>query len=160
VDEALKAELRARAHADQAARLGDDFSLVIKVDAENLRWLRGFIDEHGWPGADLVGEDGASAVWLLAQHAVMDVGFQRRCLDLMTEAVEAGQAGEAGRRELAYLTDQVLLGEGKPQEYGTHVTQVGRGYQPAPLRDPDSVDERRAAMGLEPLADYLRGFGG
>jgi hypothetical protein len=157
VNEALRAELRARAAADQAARLGDDPSLVIKVDTENLRWLRGVIDQHGWPGTALAGEDGASAAWLLVQHAYFDPGFQRRCLDLMTKAAEAGQAAW---RELAYLTDRVLLTEGQPQEYGTQVVQASRGYQPAELRDPDGVDQRRAAIGLEPLADYLRGFAG
>jgi hypothetical protein len=156
VDEALRAELRGRAAADQAARLGDDGSLVIKIDTENLKWLRGVIDQHGWPGAALAGEDGASAAWLIAQHADMDRAFQRRCLDLMTEAAGAGQVDP---RELAYLTDRVLLAEGKPQEYGTHVVRAGRGYQPAELRDPDGVDQRRAAASLQPLAEYLRGFG-
>jgi hypothetical protein len=155
VDEALRAELRARAAGDQAARLGDDTSLVIKVDTENLRWLRGVIDARGWPGTDLVGEDGASAAWLLVQHAFFDPAFQRRCLDLMTEAAAAGQAHQ---RELAFLTDLVLLTEGKPQEYGTQLMRDGRGYRPAELRDPDEVDQRRAAIGLEPLADYVRGF--
>jgi hypothetical protein len=75
------------------------------------------IAEHGWPGRTEVGEDGAHLVWLLVQNAAAsDPAFQRRCLDLLTAAVEAG---EAARREWAYLTDRVLLAEGEPQEYGT-----------------------------------------
>lgn len=57
-------------------------------------------------------------------------------------------------QDLAYLTDRVLLAEGQPQEYGTQV----RDGRPRELRAPESVDERRAAVGLEPLAAYLEGF--
>lgn len=95
----------------------------------------------------MVGEDGACAALLLAQHADRDPAFQRRCLDLMTEAAERG---EASRAELAYLTDRVLLAEGQPQEYGTQVAGREDGWAPRRLRDPDHVDERRAAMSLRP----------
>ena len=64
----------------------------------------------------MVGGDGEHAAWLLAQHADSDPEFQRICLDLVTQAVACG---EALPTELAYLTDRVLLAEGKPQEYGT-----------------------------------------
>jgi Family of unknown function (DUF6624) len=63
----------------------------------------------------MVGGDGAHAAWLLARHADQDPAFQRRCLELLTQAVASG---EAAKIELAYLTDRVLA-EGKPQEYGT-----------------------------------------
>ena len=91
------------------------------------------------------------ALWRCSiQHA------GKRCLDLLAAAVEAGAAA---RRELAYITDRVLLAEGEPQEYGTQVTVRDGQYEPRNLRDPDTVDERRAAVGLEPLADYLGRFG-
>ena len=50
---------------------------VGEVDADNTAWLCGVVDHHGWPGASLVGEDGAQAAWLLVQHADQDPGFQR-----------------------------------------------------------------------------------
>ena len=86
------------------------------ADVANLPWLRQVITDVGWPGKSLVGEDGAGAAWLLAQHADRDPAFQRRCLDLLTDAVERG---EATIMQQAYLTDRVLLHEGQPQEYGT-----------------------------------------
>jgi hypothetical protein len=155
VDEELRAELLRRVKVDQAARLGDDLYRAGAVDAVNLPWLRRVSEERGWPVAALVGEDGAHAAWLLAQHADRDPAFQRRCLDLMTEAVAADQAR---RQDLAYLTDRVLLAEGQEQGYGTQVTRRGGEYQPRKLRDPDGVDQRRAAVGLEALADYLGWF--
>ena len=100
----------------------------------------------------MVGEDGAHAAWLLAQHADRDPAFQRRCLDLISEAAEAGEASLA---ELAYLTDRVLLAEGQPQEYGTQMEGREEGWAPRRLRDPANVDERRAAMSLGPLSEYV-----
>jgi hypothetical protein len=150
----LRSELLRRAEKDQAARSEPepDAETLTSVDAENLNWLRDLITEVGWPGRSMVGQDGAHAAWLLAQHADQDPVFQRRCLDLMTEA---GKRGEATLGELAYLTDRVLLAEGKPQEYGTQMTGRKQGWVPRNLRDPQTVDERRAAMSLGPLRDNI-----
>lgn len=100
--------------------------------------------------AELVG-DGASAAWLLVQHADDDAAFQERVLELMHGVVERG---DADRSELAYLTDRVRVAHGRPQVYGT---QFGRNV-PQPIEDPDQLDARRAAAGLEPFADYAARF--
>jgi hypothetical protein len=55
---------------------------------------------------------------------------------------------------IAYLTDRVLLAEGKSQVYGTQMTMVDAEYRPINLRDHDSVDERRAQVGLGTMAAY------
>jgi hypothetical protein len=52
----------------------------------------------------------------LAQYTDARPEFQRRCLDLVTDAVAAGEADPG---HLAYLTDRVLCAEGRPQRYGT-----------------------------------------
>jgi uncharacterized protein DUF6624 len=155
MNESMRAELLRRADVDQAARNARDPVAMERADAENLRWLKQVIAEGGWPGRSAVGDDGASAAWLLAQHADCDPAFQRQCLTLLAAAVEASQAKKA---DLAYLTDRVLLAEGQPQEYGTQVMWRNRRCVPRDLRDPDHVDERRAAMLLEPLAEYLTHF--
>jgi DNA-directed RNA polymerase subunit RPC12/RpoP len=157
MDEELRAELLRRVEIDQVARKALDADAMREADAENLPWIKAVIAEHGWPGAALVGTDGAHSAWLLAQHADADPAFQRECLDLLTAAVEAG---EARMRELAYLTDRVLLAEGQPQVYGTQVTRRGDEWSPRNLGDPDGVDARRAAAGLGPLAEYLARFAG
>jgi hypothetical protein len=156
MDDGLRAELLRRVETDQVARKALDGEAMRDADGENLPWLKGVIAAHGWPGASLVGTDGAHAAWLLAQHADADPAFQRQCLGLLTAAVEAG---EARMRELAYLTDRVLLAEGKPQVYGTQVNRHGDSWVPRDLGDPDAVDARRAAAGLGPLAEYLERFG-
>jgi hypothetical protein len=61
---------------------------------------------------------GLAHAWLLAQHAAMQLDFQRRVLGLLTAAVAAG---EATPRQLAYLTDRVRLLEGREQICGTRL---------------------------------------
>ena len=155
VQQDLRAELLRRAERDQAARRTDDAETISQVDAENLPWLTDLIARIGWPGRSVAGADGAGAAWLLVQHADSDPGFQRRCLDLLTAAAAQG---EASSTHVAYLTDHVLVAEGKPQEYGTQITGRKGRWEPLPLRDPGSVDERRADVSLGPLADYAAGF--
>lgn len=155
----LARELRRRAERDQAARRHaaetDDGAELIRVDAENVAWLEQVIAAHGWPGINMVGEQGASDAWLLAQHADRAPVLQRRALELVKSAVNAGQAPA---RHLAYLWDRVLVAAGEPQWYGTQYTADpdGSNLRPAPVASPEGLDERRATMGLEPSADYDR----
>ena len=55
---------------------------------------------------------------------------------------------EIAQTDLAYLTDRVLLAEGKKQIYGTQVTQVDGKWAPRELEDEKNVDKRRADVGL------------
>jgi hypothetical protein len=157
MDAELRDELLRRADLDQTARRdpGDNWNVVASIDADNLQWLRGVVAEHGWPGESLVGAEAANAAWLLAQHADHDPAFQRECLELLTTAAEKDEATPV---QLAYLTDRVLIAEGKPQEYGTQVIGRKDGWEPLNLRDPQTVDERRASVGLGSLAAYLASF--
>jgi Family of unknown function (DUF6624) len=123
------------------------------IDRKNTARMKEVIDKHGWPGKALVGDDGSHATWLLVQHADEDKPFQRRCLELMKESVKKG---EASGRELAYLTDRVLVGEGKKQLYGTQFRQADGTMEPSPIEDEANVDKRRAEVGLEPLAEYRK----
>lgn len=149
-DPELRRELLDMQEADQADRTGapveewDD-------DARTAR-LAEMIEEHGWPTRSLVGDGGASAAWLIAQHSDLDVEFQERALELMRQAVDDG---EADPTELAYLEDRVALNQGRPQTYGTQIACVDGRAEPAELVDPDRVEELRAEVGLQPMEDYL-----
>ena len=156
-DDALRAELLRRVEKDQAVRTAPDLDGMREVDAENLPWLKAVVAERGWPGSSLVGVDGAHAMWLMVQHATEDLAFMRQCLDLLTAAVAAG---EASVTDQAFLTDRVLLHEGGQQVYGTQMTRRGGKWIADNLRDPDTVDERRAAVGMGPLAERLASFKG
>jgi Family of unknown function (DUF6624) len=89
-----------------------------RIDVANTDRLRAIIAEHGWPGRVLVGDEGAEAAWLIAQHADSQLDFQREALALLERAVHDGDAPAS---HLAYLTDRVRMNEGRPQLFGTQV---------------------------------------
>jgi hypothetical protein len=121
------------------------------IDQRNTARMKEIIAQAGWPTRTLVGQRGAKAAWLLVQHADLDPAFQKECLVLLEKAVAAG---EAAGEDLAYLTDRVLVAEGKPQRYGTQFHMVDGQLVPRPLEDEAQVDARREAVGLGTMAEY------
>lgn len=142
------------------ARLAADGSLfegyhpeMEAVHRRNAARLDAIIDEFGWPGSSLVGDRGAEAAWLIAQHAIGEPAFQRRCLALLQEAV---RTEEVPPWQAAYLEDRIRVFEGRKQVYGTQIDSGPAGEPvPFPIEDPDRVDERRSAAGLDPLAERM-----
>ena len=129
--------------------------LMNELDSINLVKVKTILDKYGWLGADSIGKKGNYTLFLVIQHG--DQTTQEKYLPMLKEAVKNGRAKGSN---LALLEDRVLLGQGKMQIYGSQIgmdneTQL---YYVSPLEDPDNVDKRRASVGLEPLADYVKGW--
>lgn len=130
---------------------------VMRIDEVATAYLKEVIAEHGWPTRTMVGVDGASAAWILAQHADRDPEFQARALELMRPLVAQG---EAAPNEFALLTDRVLLARGEKQVYGTQFAPDENGVRrPRPVEDPEGLNERRRSMGLDSIERYARSLG-
>lgn len=139
-------------HGRDSQEMKDLWRTIAEKDSSNLVVVKRILDERGWLGADIVGQTGNSTLFLVIQHA--DQATQEKYLPMMREAVKKGNADASS---LALLEDRTALGQGKRQLYGS---QIGRDpatgeFYLSPLEDPDHVDERRAAMGLGPIAGYL-----
>ncbi|MFK0099000.1 DUF6624 domain-containing protein [Streptomyces sp. NPDC091040] len=122
------------------------------ADHVDAKVLRRILAEHDWPGHRLVGLDAARAAWSLALHADEDPDLQRAATTLLKRAV---QDGDAPAPHWAHLQDRTLANSGLPQEFGTQQVLNAAGVQLCPVRDPDSLDERRSSVGLPPIADAL-----
>jgi hypothetical protein len=59
---------------------------------KNSARMREILEQYGWPGKDLVGEDGCEAAWKIVQHAILAPEFQRRGLASLRSAVAAGES--------------------------------------------------------------------
>ncbi len=123
-----------------------------RTDSINTLKITTIIDRYGWLGPDSIGVNGNRTLFLVIQHAEDCV--QEKYLPVMREAVKAGRAKAAS---LALLEDRVALQQGKKQIYGSQVSwnMETNEYYVLPLEDPDHVDERRAKVGLPPMAAYL-----
>lgn len=153
-NEAIAAEILAMADEDQRLRSeasANTRSWDPEVDKRNARRMREIVSEIGWPTTSKVGAQAEHAAWLLAQHAELE--FQKESFALM--AREPGH--EVCARHLAYLEDRIRVREGLPQRFGTQWQENDGGWEPLPTLDPEDLDARRRAVGLEPIAEYLDG---
>ncbi|MFT3790431.1 MAG: hypothetical protein QM741_05000 [Rudaea sp.] len=122
------------------------------VDESSYRRIKGVIDEYGFPTDTMVGRDGAGAAFLLVQHQDAHPEFQQFVLDIMTSWV---RRDEVDRESFALLTDRVLVAQKKPQRYGSQFRGTNGGaMEMQPVEDPEHLDQRRAEVGLPPMAVY------
>ncbi|MCX6303168.1 MAG: hypothetical protein NTW82_13400 [Bacteroidia bacterium] len=135
---------------------GSLWKKIIPRDSVNLIRAKKFIDTFGFPGLEVIGSQGITALWLVIQHS--DIRTQETYLPLIKDAAKRGDLN-AGK--LALLEDRVALRQGKKQIYGTQITRDGASgeYYVQPLLDPDNVDKRRAEVGLGKLQDYVSEWG-
>jgi hypothetical protein len=152
----LRAELIARAAADQRARAGLDpdrptaeqWEQVAEVDRDNVHWFAPLVAAHGWPGRRTVGVDGAHAAWVIAQHA--PAAYRATWLPKLQAAV---RDKDASARDLAYLSDRVATDQERPQRYGTQWLRVGDMNRLYPLSKPAKVNLYRVEIKLDLLSD-------
>lgn len=137
----------------QSKEMQELWEKMAEMDSINLIKVKAILDKQGWVGPDKVGEQANQALFLVIQHA--DLTTQQKYLPIMREAVKDKRASGSS---LALLEDRVALREGRKQIYGS---QIGRdndtgNFYVLPLEDPDNVDKRRAEVGLDPLANYVK----
>ncbi|MEZ7500770.1 hypothetical protein QO200_18810 [Flavobacterium sp. Arc3] len=127
--------------------------IMVLKDSLNLKRIVKILDEKGWAGKDVVGQQANQTVFLVIQHSNLKI--QQRYLPMMREAVKKGNANSDS---LALLEDRVALRQGRKQIYGSQVgtNPVTKTQYVLPLEDPDNVDKRRAEVGLDPLSDYVK----
>lgn len=167
-NEALATELEAMLASDQKARnevialtqeLGRNdpkvsakWKEVHKIDSLHTLRVNEILDEHGWLGAEAVGKKGNVALFLIIQHAEIDVQVRR--LPMIRQAVKDGKARS---ENLALLEDRVATKTGKKQIYGSQLMtdkETGELYV-LPMIEPEKVNERRASVGLGTIEEYI-----
>lgn len=152
------AELALRAELAQSGEpVGSYPPRLRQLHEAHARELELIIDDEGWPTSDTsetqgAEDQGAEAAWLVAMHAVSRPSFMRRCLGLLKGAANRG---EVPPRQAALLEDRIRALEGRPQIYGTQLDWQNGALSPLPVEQPETVDARRASVGLEPLAEAI-----
>lgn len=129
---------------------------VLKTDSVNLIKVRQILDEYGWLGPETIGKPGSNALFLVIQHA--DLESQLKYLPMMRRAVGERKANGGA---LALLEDRTALRQGEKQVYGSQIgtdSEAGEKYV-MPLIEPEQVNERRAAVGLSTIEEYVKKYG-
>ena len=148
----LQKQFESLASADQKARhrtrISD--SEVEELAAKARPVLESAFARYGWPKLSVFGTEACNYFWLLVQHQSLSV--QQQMLPAMGAALAQG---EASGTDYAYLFDRVQVHEGKPQHGGTQAHCEGVEAKLFPVDDLAHMEERRAALAMEPVAQYL-----
>jgi Family of unknown function (DUF6624) len=157
----VRAELARMDTMDQAVRQGmtpasmTDTGFVHRLahgDSARTDRLAAIVARWGWPAPSRAGEAAAAGAFLVLQHSPSSA-FQRRMLPNLDSLA---RVGEASGQDVALLTDRVLKRQGTPQRYGSQFDVNGGQLVLWPIADSAGVDGRRAALGLMPLAEYMK----
>lgn len=119
----------------------------------NAEQLADIIKQHGWPGESLVGEKGARAASLIAQHAISKPDLQKQFLIDMGKAVEQGEAAPVLQ---ACLQDRILFNQGKPQLFGMLFDWDESGELVTNVDSVEKANQRRKQLGLRTLEEAIQ----
>ena len=128
-----------------------------RVDSLNQAIVFEILDKDGWPSN--LSNKANQAIWSVIDHS--NLAFQRKYLYLVKEKAEECILEKA---DYAILNDRVLMGEGKPQIYGTQIKmnativddEITMQFFLWPIENPIVLDSLRNTMGLSPIKEYLQ----
>ncbi len=140
-----------KSDAPEMKNLMDEWKTVGDADKILLKTL---FKENGFLGYSEVGEQSSHNFLQMVQRMDSDSIFQQEVLVVMKKQIEKINANPI---EFAYLTDRVNLNQGKPQVYGTQlkINAKGTSYEPKMVIDPESINKRRAEIGLGTIEEAI-----
>ena len=119
----------------------------------NERKIRDILDNFGWPTREMIGERGNLTICNVIQHC--DNEIRIKYLPMMRQAVLENKL-EA--RFLVRTEDRIATEKGELQIYGGQMKYYPKtkSFNVWPVYDPINIDKRRAKIGLEPIAGFLK----
>lgn len=135
--------------SDQKIRRENNLIKYAKEDHGNQELIISIIEKCGMPTLNEVNQEQMDAIWLGLQHT--ENKYRIKYFPLIEKAVKNG---DLRKEQYALMKDRILMGEGKPQLFGSQIKN-GKLYD---LEEPETVNERRQEMGMEPIEDYLKRF--
>lgn len=109
--------------------------------------------KRGWPGIETIGEQGNLTICNVIQHSSPEIRV--KYLAMMRRAVNEKQLSP---RLLARAEDRIATDRGELQIYGGQMKYYPKTktFNVWPVYDPVNIDKRRAKIGLEPIAIFLK----
>jgi len=136
---------------------GDDIGQYQnQLDKENQSIVVSIIEKCGFPLKEEVGEEGMLAVFLVFQHSRIKL-----MEDYFPLLQQSASKGDIRVQDIALMEDRILIGNGMAQKYGSQVffnEQTGK-FQLSPTLELEYLNQRRTAVGLGPIEDYLTEWG-
>jgi len=119
----------------------------------NEKKVKTILDKYGWPTKEMAGEQGNWTICNVIQHSDNEVRIQY--LPMMRQAVKDKKLEP---RFLVRAEDRIATERGDLQIYGGQMKYYPetKSFNVWPVYDPINIDKRRAEIGLEPIAEFLK----
>jgi hypothetical protein len=119
----------------------------------NEKKVKIILDKYGWPTKEMIGEQGNWTICNVIQHS--DNEIRIKYLPLMRKAVKEKKLEP---RFLVRTEDRIATEKGDLQIYGGQMKYYPetKSFNVWPVYDPINIDKRRAEIGLEPIAEFLK----
>lgn len=119
----------------------------------NERKVNAILDQYGWPTKEMIGEQGNWTICNVIQHS--DNEIRLKYLPMMRRAVKDKLLEP---RFLVRAEDRIATEKGDLQIYGGQMKYYPEteSFNVWPVYDPVNIDKRRAEIGLEPIAEFLK----
>ncbi|QHI36626.1 hypothetical protein IMCC3317_19890 [Kordia antarctica] len=119
----------------------------------NEKKVIAILNTYGWPTKEMIGERGNLTLCNVIQHAENETRI--KYLPMMRQAVKDKKLEP---RFLARAVDRIATETGDLQIYGGQMKYYPetKSFNVWPVFDPANIDKRRAKIGLEPIAEFLK----
>lgn len=119
----------------------------------NEKKVTSILDKDGWPTKEIAGEQGNWTLCNVIQHS--DNEIRIKYLPMMRQAVKDKKLEP---RFLVRAEDRIATERGDLQIYGGQMKfyPETKSFNVWPVYDPINIDKRRAEIGLEPIAIFLK----
>lgn len=117
------------------------------IDSSNLSFIEKVMEEYGYPGKSLVGNETSEVTWYVIQHS-----------DKINQYIElikqAGKQKELAANRVAMMTDRYLMQNNQNQIYGSQGTcrTIKDGTRKCfiwPIENPKKVNKLRSKAGFD-----------
>ncbi len=124
-----------------------------KNHALNIKKVLKIIDNYNWPDPTQTGDQGNLTLCNVLQHA--DQATREHYIPMMKQAVLDKKLEP---RFLVRAQDRIATDKGELQIYGGQMKfyPETKSFNVWPIFDPENIDKRRAEIGLEPIAEFLK----
>ena len=141
------------AHGWDSDEVYAEFDVISHQDSLHALEVANILDEHGWQGPKYFGRTGTGAIIQTLRLANLET--QEKYLPLMRKAVDIKLVKTS---DLIRMEDRVSIAKYKKQIYGSQIgyDYDNERYYVIPVDNPDSVDERRASLGIAPMSQYVK----
>ena len=127
--------------------------IIDKNHAINEEKVKTILEKYGWPTKEMIGEQGNWTICNVIQHSENKVRLQY--LPLMRQAVNDKKLEP---RFLVRAEDRIATERGDLQIYGGQMKYYPetKSFNLWPVYDPENIDKRRTAIGLDSIAIFLQ----